>query len=309
MAGHMYVNANLSQIKHIGVCKGSNVVQKIKKAYVWKNGAYHQVWSGASLVKYYDGSLLLETKEIDEGNDVLGAYTPSKTNNDFVGWSLTKGGSKLNTLKATGEPIALYAIYKPYSMVTYVYPTGTSTPVKVYAGSDVLHPSGIPTVSNQTHVGWIYSGSRTTSLTATGSNMTITAVYVPNSYEAVNNTSYVTGTKSVSTGAIYAGNQKSSATVSFSIAFGDYTACTARFDIYASNEDVGYLEKAKGYIDGAETSWGSMTWDTNAHRYFTKSLGAGSHTMRVWACSYDYYEENATIYLTSVSLSSPRRWT
>lgn len=120
MAGHMYVNANLSQIKHIGVCKGSNVVQKIKKAYVWKNGAYHQVWSGASLVKYFADSLLIDSREVDEGLSVLSpsGVNPTKANYVFLGWNTQKDKAPLTQLLATGEPIDLYACWK-----RTVYPT------------------------------------------------------------------------------------------------------------------------------------------------------------------------------------------
>lgn len=83
--------------------------QKIKAVYF----GTQKVWSGASLVTYYNGSTLLGTVEIDEGNTVLEpSYHPRKTNKFLIGWNTNPSATEpLEELVADGEPITLYAIF------------------------------------------------------------------------------------------------------------------------------------------------------------------------------------------------------
>lgn len=92
---------------------------KIKEGWVFKDGIFQKVWSGASEVSYYDGNTLLGTEEVDEGEDVLHpAINTAKSGYTLYGWATTKGSeTHVTSLVATGEPMALYAIYLPNSLV------------------------------------------------------------------------------------------------------------------------------------------------------------------------------------------------
>ena len=104
-----------TKIKHCAV--GENFT-KLRKAAYFKNGQFHKVWSGASIVSYYDGETLLGTEEVDEGSDVLHPnISTAKENYTLCGWSISAEYlTKVEQLAATGEPMALYAIYLPNSL-------------------------------------------------------------------------------------------------------------------------------------------------------------------------------------------------
>lgn len=91
---------------------------KIKEAYIFQNGEFHKVWSGASEVSYYDGDTLLGTEDVDEGEDVLHpSINTSKSGYTLYGWTTVKGSENRTTsLLATGEPMSVYAIYLPNTL-------------------------------------------------------------------------------------------------------------------------------------------------------------------------------------------------
>lgn len=104
-----------TKIKHCAV--GENFT-KLRKAAYFKNGQFHKVWSGASVVSYYDGATLIGTVEVDEGNDVLHPdLSLAKENYTLCGWSISAEYlTKVESLVATGEPMSVYAIYLPNSL-------------------------------------------------------------------------------------------------------------------------------------------------------------------------------------------------
>lgn len=108
MAGHSAFENNL--IKHVAL--GNTAFKKIALGN-------DIVWSGASLVSYYDGATLLGTEEVDEGEDVLRplSITPTKTDYTFVGWTGYGGTERFETKVATGEPMSLYALFVPNTLV------------------------------------------------------------------------------------------------------------------------------------------------------------------------------------------------
>lgn len=91
---------------------------KVREAWIFKNGEFQKVWSGASEVSYYDGNTLLGTVEVDEGEDVLHpSINTTKSGYTLYGWATTKGSeTRVTSLLATGDPMTLYAIYLPNSI-------------------------------------------------------------------------------------------------------------------------------------------------------------------------------------------------
>jgi len=91
--------------------------QKFK--YVYRGT--DKVWSGASIVSYYDGNTLMGRNEIDEGQDVLHpSFNTQKTGYTLYGWATTSGATeRVESLVATGEPMSLYAIYLPNTFTVY----------------------------------------------------------------------------------------------------------------------------------------------------------------------------------------------
>lgn len=113
MSGHAYSGEDLNKIRHAYVFHDGEF-KKLRKAWYFKNGEFHQVWSGASEVSYYDGNTLLGVEEVDEGEDVLHpSLDTSKTGYTLVGWKNAYYGDQVTELTATGEPMALYAMYLP----------------------------------------------------------------------------------------------------------------------------------------------------------------------------------------------------
>lgn len=110
-------NPNFHKIKKIGV---NRYLTKVKYGYIWQNGGFKRVWSGASVVSYYDGNTLIGTEEVDEGEDVLhpSFALPQKTGYTLYGWRVNPNDlDRVETLLATGEPMTVYAYYVPNSIV------------------------------------------------------------------------------------------------------------------------------------------------------------------------------------------------
>ena len=102
---------NLGTTKIAKLFIGTN---KVKYVYQGTN----KIWSGASVVSYYDGDTLIGTEEVDEGADVLHpSFSTAKTGYTLYGWTHIKGADeRLETYTATGEPMTLYAIYLPNTL-------------------------------------------------------------------------------------------------------------------------------------------------------------------------------------------------
>ena len=91
---------------------------KVKEGWIFKDGEFQKVWSGASEVSYYDGDVLLGTEEVDEGEDVLHpSISTTKSGYTLYGWATSKTATeRITSLLATGEPMKVYAIYLPNSL-------------------------------------------------------------------------------------------------------------------------------------------------------------------------------------------------
>lgn len=128
--------------------------QKVKKWY--HNGV--KVWSGATVVSYYDGLTLIGRLEVDEGADVL--HPPIavvKSGYTHVGW--TYNGSRVSSLTAQGETMTITAVFVPNSITVA---SGTFKDWK-YAGGSVHHyPDYSLTVWNSQYI----SGSAIASATS-----------------------------------------------------------------------------------------------------------------------------------------------
>lgn len=85
---------------------------KVKK---WTHDGV-KVWSGATVVSYYDGDTLIGTEEVDEGADVLHpSLSLSKEGYTHVGW--TYQGNDVTSLEAVGETMAVMAVYLPNTLI------------------------------------------------------------------------------------------------------------------------------------------------------------------------------------------------
>ncbi len=106
---------------------GSNKVKAIYKGST-------KVWSGASIVSYYDGSTLLGTEEVEEGEDVLRPdIDTTKANYTLYGWSTSPNGQRTTQMVANGEAMSLYAIYLPNTLTVCVSSrNGSSATVSVW---------------------------------------------------------------------------------------------------------------------------------------------------------------------------------
>ena len=98
--------------------------QKVKK---WiHNGV--KVWSNGAEVSYYDGTNLLGTFDVEEGLDVL--HPPidtSKADYTLVGWALSDRSLDIvEEMVASDEPINLYAVYLPNTLVVAQGDVGTA---------------------------------------------------------------------------------------------------------------------------------------------------------------------------------------
>lgn len=117
MSGHAYSGENLNKIRH-AYARDNGEFKKLRKAWYYTNGEFKQVWSGASEVSYYDGDTLLGVEEVDEGESVLHpSIDTSKEGYTLVAWKDAKFGDELDELLATGEPMSVYAMYLPNSIV------------------------------------------------------------------------------------------------------------------------------------------------------------------------------------------------
>lgn len=96
------------------IAKGKQFT-KIKEGWIFKDGVFQKVWSGASEVSYYDGDTLLGIEEVDEGEDVLHpSISTTKSGYTLYGWATAKDSeTRVTSLLATGEPMTVYAIYLP----------------------------------------------------------------------------------------------------------------------------------------------------------------------------------------------------
>jgi len=108
----------------VGTGTGYN---KLKAGYVYENGTYVKVWSGATKVYYYDGNTLLGMEEVAEGEDVLHpSVSTSKEGYTLYGWTNENGSEeRVTTLKASGEEMTLYALYTSNTPITIA--TGSIT--------------------------------------------------------------------------------------------------------------------------------------------------------------------------------------
>lgn len=86
-----------------------------------------KVWSGATEITYKDGDRVIGVQEVEEGQDVLHpSLDLTKTGYTLVGWTLTKGSENIIAqLLAPAEPITVYAVYLPNTLVVAQGDVGT----------------------------------------------------------------------------------------------------------------------------------------------------------------------------------------
>lgn len=100
-----------------GTTKVSKVFKGTSKVkYIYKGTT--KVWSGASVVSYYDGNTLIGTEEVDEGLDILHpSFSTAKEGYTLYGWTnVADSDERITVATATGEPMTLYAIYLPNTL-------------------------------------------------------------------------------------------------------------------------------------------------------------------------------------------------
>lgn len=243
MSGHAYFGVGEAKIKHVSFCHNGEM-KKIRKAWLYKNGVYTQVWSGASVVSYYDGNTLIGIEEVDEGEDVLHpSLSTAKENYTLVGWKQAVYGDKVLELNATGEPMVLYAMY------------------------------------------------------------------LPNTYNAVSDSTYVTGGTSTSASAtpFYQGGWDLGSSTSFVLNMREYqnnSVTVVQQNIYSGHLDDdqpwGY-----GQLDGSDVA-------KNSSRTFT-NIANGTHVLRTIGHTANEAEARNTqtlrCYVASIVLSNPTPWT
>ena len=118
MSGHAYFGVNKEKIRHISLYKNGEY-EKIRNVYLYKNGVYQRVWTGASIVTYYDGENVMGVEDVDEGADALHpAFSTTKQGYTLYGWKLAPTDkSRVEQKLGTGEPFSLYAYYVPNTIV------------------------------------------------------------------------------------------------------------------------------------------------------------------------------------------------
>lgn len=107
-----------------------------------------KVWSGATVVSYYDGSTLIDTREVDEGLDVA-INAPTISNKYLWGWSDTDGG-KAKTIIAQGETMTVYADASP-NPITIYSPWTTESRILKSSGTTYL---AVQSINNTVSSGW-----------------------------------------------------------------------------------------------------------------------------------------------------------
>lgn len=118
MSGHAYFGVNKEKIRHISLYKNGEY-EKIRNVYLYKDGIYQRVWTGASIVTYYDGEDIMGVEEVDEGEDALHpSFSTAKAGYTLYGWKLAPDDqSRVEQKLGTGEPFSLYAYYVPNTLV------------------------------------------------------------------------------------------------------------------------------------------------------------------------------------------------
>jgi len=143
--------------------------EKVKK---WTHNGV-KIWSGASVVSYYDGTTLLGTEEIDEGSDVLHpSISTSKEGYTLVGWEYN--GENVTSLVATGEPMTIKTVYVANSITI----ASGSLNGWTWNGS-VFYPTYVTSVWNTNYISGsaiAWDGGYWTQLSAT-SNFTLNKGY------------------------------------------------------------------------------------------------------------------------------------
>lgn len=182
---------------------------------------------------------------------------------------------------------------------------------EVDEGEDVLHPSLSTAKENYTLVGWkqaVY-GDKVLELNATGEPMVLYAMYLPNTYNAVGDSTYVTGGTSTSNSATpaYQGGQDLGSSTSFVLNMREY-----------QNNSVTVVQQNiySGHLDD-DQPWGYGMLDSyeipkNSSRSYS-NIANGTHILRTVGHTANEGEARNTqtlrCYVASIILSNPTPWT
>ena len=182
---------------------------------------------------------------------------------------------------------------------------------EVDEGEDVLRPDLDMTKSGYTHVGWkqaVY-GDKVLELNATGEPMVLYAMYLPNTYNAVSDSTYVTGATAVSHAETpyYTGHQSWDITKSFVLNMREYqnnSITVVERNLYSGGIDD-YAPWGYGEFDGNNVP-------KNSSRTYT-NISNGTHTLRTIGQTVDEQvhvnTQETRLYVSSLILSNPTPWT
>ncbi|MBO5922801.1 MAG: InlB B-repeat-containing protein [Bacteroidaceae bacterium] len=117
-----------NKAKAFACINGKNV--KLKKGYIYENGAFRKLYSAGNIVTYIiDVGVQPVTAEVDEGTSCLAtSFKPTKNGWDFVGWrkdGAATGSVETNVIMGDA-PITLYAVYQQKVTLSYNGNSATS---------------------------------------------------------------------------------------------------------------------------------------------------------------------------------------
>lgn len=397
MAGHSAFSTNLDGIKHVAL--GNTAIKKIG---FFSNNVMDVVWSGASLVSYYDGATLLGQREVDEGQDVLRPsgltaqnlvtfpYRNASKVEHGITWTVNADGTitangtadanswfdvipnsqeyylPVGSYKVVGCPsgggASKYGIWvthgSEYTQYVREFGSGETFNITSATASEtfrvVLGVQNGQTVNNltfkpmvvdatlfpdvtyndfvlygmnktgYTHVGWTgYGGTeRFETKVATGEPMSLYALFVPNSivvyisdvtylhYNSyrnweytysiqTKNANYISGTLMATCQCNEWNSARSES--SFNLNKKYYNTATAIFNAQHGYLDVGYLDWGGGIVD-------SEAFSTRFKGDKTLLLDNGSHTITAVVQSFDDYKDRTLVFAKRITLSNPTKW-
>lgn len=226
---------------------------KVKKIYIGDS----KTWSGASLVDYHvDGNVVQQ--EVDEGQSIL-TYTPTKSGWTFTGWreDNTASSSVLSEKVATGEPMAVYAVFQANVTVTYYNNSTTAssqTKQRYYNNGNVVNPTFALSqagVTSWSARGWSTNNTGNAGITYNNgatftrdSNITLYGLYQRTVTVSYNGNGATGGSTSSSTGTAYRNASGTGINASISIRANGFSKSNGTFYRWRTTSTGGTVYKA-----------------------------------------------------------------